>query len=168
MDSRRTRSRESERRPYVKFLPPALAAPQELRPLILTLECAKRWNHSLNPALDRSEWSAIEVQTLIEATKTYGSHWKEIQKKFFPGRSANDVKNRHTVISRKASIGPNRRRSAQSAPRWSAEPKRQAPSVPTLDPFLEMSTEDVFSLTEDVFSNFLLEDPSYFALGNFN
>ena len=61
MDSRRTRGRESERRPYVKFLPPALAASQELRPLIPTLECAKRWNHSLNPALDRSEWSAIEV-----------------------------------------------------------------------------------------------------------
>jgi len=63
MDSCRTRSWESERRPYVKFLPPALAAaaPQELRPLILTLECAKRWNHSLNPALDRSEWSVIEV-----------------------------------------------------------------------------------------------------------
>jgi len=40
--------------------------------------------------------------------------------------------------------------------------------VPTLDPFLEISTEDVFSPTEDVFSNFLLEDLSYFALGNFN
>lgn len=62
-------------------------------------QCAKRWNHSLNPALDRSEWSAIEVQTLIEATKTYGSHWKEIQKKFFPGRSANDVKNRFAFFN---------------------------------------------------------------------
>lgn len=75
-------------------------------------KCAKRWNHSLNPALDRSEWSVIEVQTLIEATKTYGSHWKEIQKTPFPGRSANDVKNRHCHFSKsidraeQMSLGP--------------------------------------------------------------
>ena len=47
--------------------------------------------------------------------------------------------------------------------------------MPTLDPFLEMPTEDIFSPNKDVFSpiedffsNFLLEDLSYFALGNFN
>ncbi|KAF2658221.1 hypothetical protein K491DRAFT_290395 [Lophiostoma macrostomum CBS 122681] len=64
-------------------------------------QCAKRWQQSLDPDLDRSEWREIEDQTLIEAVHKLGRHWKDIQRQHFPGRSKNCIKNRYTVLLRR-------------------------------------------------------------------
>ncbi|KAF2762262.1 hypothetical protein EJ05DRAFT_497124 [Pseudovirgaria hyperparasitica] len=64
-------------------------------------QCAKRWQQSLDPELDRSEWSEQENQQLLYAVSKIGRHWKEIQKLYFPGRSKNCIKNRYTVLTRK-------------------------------------------------------------------
>jgi lysyl-tRNA synthetase class I len=76
-------------------------------------ECAKRWQQSLDPELDHSEWREEEVRILrqksskgnsltaeqdrilIEATQQLGRHWKDIQREHFPGRSKNTIKNRY-------------------------------------------------------------------------
>ncbi|KAH7071912.1 hypothetical protein BKA63DRAFT_59889 [Paraphoma chrysanthemicola] len=64
-------------------------------------QCAKRWQQSLDPELDRSEWREDEDQILIEATSHLGRHWKDIQREHFPGRSKNCIKNRYTVLVRR-------------------------------------------------------------------
>lgn len=64
-------------------------------------QCAKRWQQSLDPDLDRSEWLETEDRTLLEATQRLGRHWKDIQREHFPGRSKNCIKNRYTVLVRR-------------------------------------------------------------------
>lgn len=64
-------------------------------------QCAKRWQQSLDPELDHSEWRDDEDRLLIEATQQLGRHWKDIQREYFPGRSKNTIKNRYTVLVRR-------------------------------------------------------------------
>ncbi|KAF2245537.1 hypothetical protein BU26DRAFT_433024 [Trematosphaeria pertusa] len=64
-------------------------------------QCAKRWQQSLDPELDRSEWRDAEDKVLIEAVQKLGRHWKDIQRHHFPGRSKNCIKNRYTVLIRR-------------------------------------------------------------------
>ncbi|KAF2732136.1 transcription factor, Myb superfamily [Polyplosphaeria fusca] len=57
-------------------------------------QCAKRWQQSLDPDLDRSEWRETEDEILIQAVQKFGRHWKDIQRQCFPTRSKNCIKNR--------------------------------------------------------------------------
>ncbi|PSN71244.1 hypothetical protein BS50DRAFT_570638 [Corynespora cassiicola Philippines] len=64
-------------------------------------QCAKRWQQSLDPDLDRSEWRDSDDKILIEAVQRLGRHWKDIQRDHFQGRSKNCIKNRYTVLKRR-------------------------------------------------------------------
>ncbi|KAL2850658.1 hypothetical protein BJY01DRAFT_127714 [Aspergillus pseudoustus] len=64
-------------------------------------QCSKRWHHCLNPELERSPWSDEENTLLLSAVGIHGSSWKEIQRSHFPTRSANNIKNQYTILSRK-------------------------------------------------------------------
>ncbi|KAL4949317.1 Homeodomain-like protein [Aspergillus filifer] len=64
-------------------------------------QCSKRWHHCLNPDLERSPWTDAENNLLLSAIETHGSSWKDIQQCHFPTRSANNIKNQYTVLSRK-------------------------------------------------------------------
>ncbi|KAL4932427.1 uncharacterized protein BDV17DRAFT_196177 [Aspergillus undulatus] len=64
-------------------------------------QCSKRWHHCLNPELERSPWSDKENALLLSAVETHGSSWKDIQRCHFPTRSANNIKNQYTILSRK-------------------------------------------------------------------
>ncbi|KAL3457088.1 hypothetical protein BJX64DRAFT_25773 [Aspergillus heterothallicus] len=64
-------------------------------------QCSKRWHHCLNPELERSPWSDEENTLLLSAVGVHGSSWKEIQRFHFPTRSANNIKNQYTILSRK-------------------------------------------------------------------
>ncbi|KAF3052401.1 hypothetical protein E8E11_011601 [Didymella keratinophila] len=64
-------------------------------------QCAKRWQQSLDPRLDRSEWREDEDAALIAAVERLGRHWKDIQEQNLPHRSKNCVKNRYSVLSRR-------------------------------------------------------------------
>lgn len=64
-------------------------------------QCSKRWQHCLDPELDRSTWSTEENLALMTAVKTHESAWKDIQRLHFPSRSANNVKNQYSVLKRK-------------------------------------------------------------------
>ncbi|KAI4219910.1 MAG: hypothetical protein L6R36_007995 [Xanthoria steineri] len=63
-------------------------------------ECSKRWQHCLNPELNRSPWTAQENMQLLIAVRTHGSSWKDIQTLHLPSRSANNVKNQFSVLKR--------------------------------------------------------------------
>ncbi|GAB1316610.1 hypothetical protein MFIFM68171_06820 [Madurella fahalii] len=67
-------------------------------------QCSKRWNHSLNPELDRQPWQDQENQRLLRALATHGTSWKDIQEKHFPARSANNVKNQYTILMRRGVV----------------------------------------------------------------
>ncbi|KAL9617294.1 MAG: hypothetical protein Q9160_007921 [Pyrenula sp. 1 TL-2023] len=69
-------------------------------------QCAKRWQHYLNPCLDHSEWSSEDEERLLEAVDQYGKNWKKISEDVFPGRSANNVKNRHARLVRHRQTSP--------------------------------------------------------------
>ncbi|KAI0012725.1 hypothetical protein F4779DRAFT_566626 [Xylariaceae sp. FL0662B] len=64
-------------------------------------QCSKRWHNSLNPELHREPWQEIENQTLLRALATHGSSWTDIQRKHFPTRSANSIKNQYTILVRR-------------------------------------------------------------------
>lgn len=64
-------------------------------------QCAKRWQQSLDPRLDRSDWRENEDAALLVAVERLGRHWKDIQEQFLPHRSKNCVKNRYSVLSRR-------------------------------------------------------------------
>lgn len=64
-------------------------------------QCAKRWQQSLDPRLDRSEWRENEDTALLAAVNRLGRHWKDIQEEYLPHRSKNCVKNRYSVLSRR-------------------------------------------------------------------
>ncbi|KAL3493365.1 hypothetical protein BJX62DRAFT_84842 [Aspergillus germanicus] len=65
-------------------------------------QCSKRWHHCLNPELERSPWTDEENTLLLSAVGVHGSSWKEIQRSHFPTRSANNIKNQYTILSRKS------------------------------------------------------------------
>ena len=62
--------------------------------LTLPLECAKRWTDTLNPAIDRTTWTAAQDDLLIRAVNEHGKVWTKIVKTYFPGRTGLAAKNR--------------------------------------------------------------------------
>ena len=70
-------------------------------------QCAKRWQQSLDPRLDRSEWREAEDLALLAAVERLGRHWKDIQGQYLPHRSKNCVKNRYSVLARRNAVPSN-------------------------------------------------------------
>ncbi|OJD32138.1 myb transcription protein [Diplodia corticola] len=70
-------------------------------------QCAKRWQHSLDPSLDHSKWTTQESKEkeLLEAVEKHGRAWKQIQTQYFPNRATNNVKNRYVTLARKREAG---------------------------------------------------------------
>ncbi|KAJ7716963.1 hypothetical protein DFH07DRAFT_785276 [Mycena maculata] len=79
-------------------------------------QCAKRWCDTLNPAIDRTAWSAEADDLLIQAVRDHGTVWTKIVQMYFPGRTGLAAKNRITR-SEGSSRGSSRRRvSPDSSP----------------------------------------------------
>ncbi|KAI1335921.1 hypothetical protein F5Y15DRAFT_396225 [Xylariaceae sp. FL0016] len=66
-------------------------------------QCAKRWQHGLDPSIKHGNWTSEEDSCLLRAVEEYGRQWKKIERKHFTSRSRNDLKNRHTILMRKNS-----------------------------------------------------------------
>lgn len=64
-------------------------------------QCAKRWQNSLDPSVDRSEWTEADDQRLLAAVDQHGQKWKRITEEQLPRRSTNDLKNRYMFLIRK-------------------------------------------------------------------
>ncbi|KAK7463420.1 hypothetical protein VKT23_006773 [Stygiomarasmius scandens] len=72
-------------------------------------QCAKRWRDTLNPAIDRTNWSAEADEMLLNAVKQHGKLWTKIVKLYFPGRTGLSAKNRYNSITRSAETRGSRR-----------------------------------------------------------
>ncbi|KAK8036149.1 hypothetical protein PG993_008763 [Apiospora rasikravindrae] len=66
-------------------------------------QCAKRWQQSLDPNIKHGNWTEEEDGRLIRAVEKHGRQWKQIQENYYQSRSRNDLKNRYTIITRRAS-----------------------------------------------------------------
>ncbi|KAE8167498.1 hypothetical protein BDV40DRAFT_295603 [Aspergillus tamarii] len=64
-------------------------------------QCAKRWQHNLDPRLDHQQWTPKEDELLIESVDRYGREWRKIQEKHYSTRSANDLKNRFSILQKR-------------------------------------------------------------------
>ncbi|KNZ77566.1 Myb-related protein B [Termitomyces sp. J132] len=63
-------------------------------------QCAKRWTDTLNPAIDRTTWTAEADEILLQAVSEHGKVWTKIVKTYFPGRTGLSAKNRYNSITR--------------------------------------------------------------------
>ena len=68
-------------------------------------QCRERWTECLNPTRKRSPWTQEEDKLLKEKQKELGTKWSTIVT-FFPGRTANDIKNHYHSLQRKKSQNP--------------------------------------------------------------
>ncbi|KAI8362729.1 hypothetical protein EDC96DRAFT_482701 [Choanephora cucurbitarum] len=66
-------------------------------------QCAKRWRESLDPSIDRSEWTAMEDNLLLEKYEEYGSQWQKIAF-FFDGRPGLHCRNRWRKLQRMVQV----------------------------------------------------------------
>lgn len=62
-------------------------------------QCRERWINQLCPELNRHSWDPQEDAILIRQHNVYGNFWTKIAQ-FLPGRSANNIKNRWSWLSR--------------------------------------------------------------------
>ncbi|KAJ7912345.1 Homeodomain-like protein [Mycena leptocephala] len=63
-------------------------------------QCSKRWSDTLNPAIDRTAWSAEADDLLLQAVREHGKMWKKIVQMYLPGRTGLAAKNRYNSITR--------------------------------------------------------------------
>ncbi|CEL02269.1 hypothetical protein ASPCAL03440 [Aspergillus calidoustus] len=94
-------------------------------------QCSKRWHHCLNPELERSPWTDGENTLLLSAVGVHGSSWKEIQRSHFPTRSANNIKNQYTILSRKSLPLTTLHPCCASPPRTKPSSRRLPSSIPS-------------------------------------
>ncbi|KAL8939520.1 MAG: hypothetical protein Q9211_002705 [Gyalolechia sp. 1 TL-2023] len=106
-------------------------------------QCSKRWNNTLDPAIDQSAWSpqdvsqaltkrfhmprprvvdglglrcadsTIQTQTLLRCVEQQGHNWKTIVADHFPNRTALSARNQYNYICRRS--GANSRSSTPSS-----------------------------------------------------
>ncbi|MCJ1279025.1 hypothetical protein MMC21_006846 [Puttea exsequens] len=82
-------------------------------------QCAKRWQHSLDPSVDHSKWDNNEDQALMEGVTKHGRNWKTIRSERLPHRSTTDIKNRHTMLVRKPQSDTTSNQTREPSPKYS-------------------------------------------------
>jgi hypothetical protein len=115
-------------------------------------QCAKRWNDTLNPEIDRSAWSTEEDQKLLDAVSNHGTSWTTIVKSYFPGRTALAAKNRYSHLSRST----HSRRA--SSPSNSSSDTSEVSTPISIESSLGSSTKDDLFISDDM--DFMFADTS--------
>jgi len=115
-------------------------------------QCAKRWNDTLNPEIDRSAWSTEEDQKLLDAVSNHGTSWTTIVKSYFPGRTALAAKNRYSHLSRST----HSRRA--SSPSNSSSDTSEVSTPISIENSLVSSTKDDILIPNDM--DFMFADAS--------
>ncbi|KAG0262986.1 hypothetical protein BG011_009484 [Mortierella polycephala] len=77
-------------------------------------QCAKRWRESLDPRIDRAEWTPEDDVILLQKFEEYGTQWQKIALSF-PGRPGLHCRNRWRKIQRRQKHMQRKRRRMQSS-----------------------------------------------------
>ncbi|THV01376.1 hypothetical protein K435DRAFT_655301 [Dendrothele bispora CBS 962.96] len=62
-------------------------------------QCAKRWKDTLDPTIDRTNWSAEADEILMRAVQEHGRLWTKIVNLYFPGKTGLAAKNRYVWLA---------------------------------------------------------------------
>eukprot|EP00516_Mucochytrium_quahogii_P000282 CAMPEP_0203744194 /NCGR_PEP_ID=MMETSP0098-20131031/348_1 /ASSEMBLY_ACC=CAM_ASM_000208 /TAXON_ID=96639 /ORGANISM=" , Strain NY0313808BC1" /LENGTH=368 /DNA_ID=CAMNT_0050631651 /DNA_START=99 /DNA_END=1205 /DNA_ORIENTATION=+ len=62
-------------------------------------QCRERWTLSLDPSINRGQWTEAEDMKILQAHEKLGNKWAEI-KRFLVGRTENQVKTRYNTLSK--------------------------------------------------------------------
>ncbi|MCJ1263067.1 hypothetical protein MMC22_002937 [Lobaria immixta] len=65
-------------------------------------QCSKRWSYTLNPDIDRSAWTPMEDELLLDGVNEYGRSWQQITSIYFPRRTSLGAKNRYHLLRRRS------------------------------------------------------------------
>ena len=60
-------------------------------------QCRDRWLNALSPNIRLEAWTPQELKQLVEEVEKRGRAWASLEK-LFPGRTANDIKNKWYLI----------------------------------------------------------------------
>lgn len=60
-------------------------------------QCRERWLNALSPNIRLEAWTPQELKQLVEEVEKRGRAWASLEK-LFPGRTANDIKNKWYLI----------------------------------------------------------------------
>lgn len=60
-------------------------------------QCRERWLNALAPSIRTEQWTPQELRRLVEEVAERGRAWASLEK-LFPGRTANDIKNKWYLI----------------------------------------------------------------------
>ncbi|CAO3658937.1 unnamed protein product [Rhizopus stolonifer] len=110
-------------------------------------QCAKRWRESLDPSIDRSEWTPEEDKRLLEKYDEYGSQWQKIAF-FFEGRPGLHCRNRWRKLQRLIQMKKDKQQSTSfvnTLLRNEQPPPRKEKVVPTPSIEESPSTENAES-----------------------
>ncbi|KAJ7198314.1 hypothetical protein GGX14DRAFT_573551 [Mycena pura] len=88
-------------------------------------QCAKRWCDTLNPAIDRTAWSAEQDDLLIQAVDEHGKVWTKIVQMYFPGRTGLAAKNRYNSLTRSEGSARGASRSRHTPPSSTPSPSTE-------------------------------------------
>lgn len=117
-------------------------------------QCAKRWTDTLNPAIDRTTWTADADELLLQAVNEHGKVWTKIVKTYFPGRTGLSAKNRYNSITR---FNNDHSRSAR--------PRRKTPDLlPYLSHHKSESVSSSSSSVSPSTPSISIPDPSFSAI----
>ncbi|KAF7312787.1 hypothetical protein MKEN_00962000 [Mycena kentingensis (nom. inval.)] len=90
-------------------------------------QCAKRWNETLNPSIDRGAWTPQLDELLVQAVNEHGKLWTKIVKLHFPGRTGLAAKNRYNALTKaSSSTSPSSRPRARARQRTRRQRHRAA------------------------------------------
>ncbi|KAK7438397.1 hypothetical protein VKT23_018010 [Stygiomarasmius scandens] len=113
-------------------------------------QCAKRWKDTLDPTIDRTNWSAEADETLMRAVQEHGRLWTKIVNLYFPGKTGLAAKNRYNSLLALA-------KKTRNPSAYSAQPL-YANAAPGATPGFTSS----MSFTPSIPIANLLSDTSYF------
>ena len=64
-------------------------------------QCKERYENQLNPNINKSKFTNLEIDTIIQKQKELGNKWKEISKIIGNNRTEGQVKNKwHSIVNK--------------------------------------------------------------------
>lgn len=127
-------------------------------------QCKERWYTYLAPNTNTSVWTPEEDQLLLDKVAQYGNKWTRMAS-FFNCRSATNIKNRYSILSRRASRAPQKRGRKPKREKLTFQAEQQTECDPQLvsEKPLDFERDSIFESLDQH-----LEDPNEFIPDEFD
>ncbi|KAL8881351.1 MAG: hypothetical protein Q9198_001434 [Flavoplaca austrocitrina] len=93
-------------------------------------QCSKRWNNTLDPAIDQSAWSPQDTKILLRCVGQQGHNWKTIVAGHFPNRTALSARNQYNYICRRSGANSQSSTPSSNQSHSSSQPRTRSNMQP--------------------------------------